>query len=308
MKKKLLVFFTIFFFVLSILTFAQTYQNKIIIYAPATPSSIPYIIASNYLKNTELVVFTNHSQANAMFLKDEIQILTTGLSVGINFFNQNIPVKIINSYVAGLTSLVTYGKKIQSLTELKGKKVALPFAGSPIEEVFDFFCKKENIKMKEEIEIIYFPFASSVELLKKGEIFAVALPEPDVSNIKNLPNIFVSLSFYDLWVKYTGIKNGYPQVGTFVKANWANANLEYIKKLNFELIRAIELINNNIDMAINISQKYFEGLDKNVLKEALLNTKFYFEEKQSLENSILNYYKIIGKPLDEKFKEFFFKY
>lgn len=309
MKKKFLLSLTfLFFLTFSLLLNGQTETKKIIIYAPATPSSIPYIIASNYLKETELVIFTNHSQANALFLKDDIQVLTTGLSVGLNFFNQNIPVKIINSYVAGLTSLVTYGKKINSLNELKGKKVALPFAGSPIEEIFEFFCKKENIKMKEEIEIIYLPFTSSVELLKKGEIFAVALPEPDVSNIKNLPNIFISLSFYDLWVKYTGNKNGYPQVGTFVKNSFISSNLDFIKKLNYEIERAIDVINKNINLAITMSKSYFPNISENVLTEALKNTKFYFEYGQNLENSIYNYYKILEKPLDEKYKEFFLKY
>ncbi|MCX8058091.1 MAG: hypothetical protein N3A58_01590 [Spirochaetes bacterium] len=312
MNKKTLFFLLIIILLFSLITLGQSTTpsttKKTIIYAPATPSSIPYIIASTYLKDTELVIFTNHSQANALFLKDDIQILTTGLSVGINFFNQNIPVKIINSYVAGLTSLVTYGKKISSLNELKGQKVAIPFAGSPIEEIFEFFCKKENIKMKEEIQIIYLPFASSVELLKKGEIFAVALPEPDVSNIKNLPNIFVSLSFYDLWVKYTGITTGYPQVGTFVKSSFASSNLEYIKKLNQEIERAIEVINKNPNLAITISKTYFQNISEQVLLEALKNTKFYFEYGNNLEKSIFNYYKIIEKPLDEKFKEFFFKY
>ena len=112
--------------------------DQIQIYTPPTPSSIPLILAARNLENTKVTIFANHSQAHTLFLRDDVPILVTGLSVGIDFFRQGIPVQIVNSYISGLTYLVTRGKPVQTFRELQGQELYLPFEGSPIEEITKF--------------------------------------------------------------------------------------------------------------------------------------------------------------------------
>ncbi len=61
-------------------------QEVLKINAPPTPSSIPVILAARNMENAEITIFSNHSQAHTLFLRDDIQMLVTGLSVGVNFF------------------------------------------------------------------------------------------------------------------------------------------------------------------------------------------------------------------------------
>lgn len=280
--------------------------QKIKIYAPSTPSSIPIIIAAKNLNEVEITVFSNHSQANALFLKGDIEILSTGLSLGINFFNNKAPVKIINSYVAGLTYMVSYEKKTASFKDIKGKEIYIPFQGAPIEEITNYFIIKEGLKL-EDFKYVYAQFPSSIELLKKGKAEFVPLPEPYVSMIDKDDKITVNFSYKDLWEKFTGKKNGYPQVGTFVKAGWLNKNREFVKKLNNEIDKAIALIKSNPDKIIEEIKPYFD-VNADILKKSLKRTDFYLLTSNDLKKEITDYYKIIGKPLDENYKEFFYIY
>jgi len=109
----------------------STPARKLVIYAPATPASIPVLLAARHIEGAEVTIFANHAQANAQFLRGEIDILVTGLSVGLELFNNGAPVQVIDSYVAGMTYLVTRGQPINDLTELKGRSVYLPLRGRP---------------------------------------------------------------------------------------------------------------------------------------------------------------------------------
>ncbi|NMC67453.1 MAG: ABC transporter substrate-binding protein [Spirochaetales bacterium] len=305
MKKYILLLILSSLFVL--LFVSQTTTNVISIWGPATPSSVPLVIAAEKLPNTKITIFSDHSQASALFLKGETQILFTGLDVGINFYKNKAPVVMLNSYVTGLTYLVTYGIKVSSFKELKGKSIYIPFEGSPIEEIVKFFVEKDGLVYKKDITPVYSPFPSSLELLKQGKAEVVALPEPFVTMASSIPNVYISFGFKDYYEKLTGKKNGYPQVGAFAMKNWAINNIDYIKLLHAELAKAIELIKNDPQTAIKIAAPYF-SFPQPVLLKAIGNTSFNLSYSNELLNEVFSYYQSIGIPLDPQFKELFFIY
>ncbi|MBN2546884.1 MAG: ABC transporter substrate-binding protein [Spirochaetes bacterium] len=280
--------------------------NKTVIYAPSTPTSLPLLIASEVLSDTEVVLYVNHSQANALFLKGDVQIISTGFSVGKNFFDNKVPVIVINSYVSGLTHLVTYGKHFNNFTELKGSEIYLPFQNSPIEEITKFFILSEGLKWGD-FKPVYSQFQSSVELLKNGKAKVVPLAEPFVSIVEKNQNIKVSFSYYDRWVEITGNKKGYPQTGTFIKKQWAEKNSNYIKKLNNEIKKAVIEINNNPEKSSKLLSGKLNVSDE-ILLSATRRTVFNMLYSKELKNEIEIYYKAIGKPLNENYKEFFYIY
>ena len=279
--------------------------EKLIIYAPATPSSIPIILAARQMGNAEVTIFNNHMQANAQFLRGDVDILVTGLAVGVDMFKNGAPVQVIDSYVAGLTYLVTYGKKVESFADLKGQEVYIPFEGSPIEEVTQFFVEQEGLVWKTDIKPIYSPFTSSVELLKQGRATAVALPEPSVSLIENQPNLYISLDYRTLWDEATGSSTGYPQVTPFVRQDWAAAHPDIIARFNDAVAAAVTVIQQDPATAVAESQAAL-GLPASVLQAALQRTDFAFSSGDALVESITGYYRTIGRPL-ETFDAFFYR-
>jgi len=305
MKKFVLILLLSVF--VGLFFISETATSVVNIWGPATPSSIPLVIAAEKLPNTKITIFSDHSQASALFLKGETQILFTGLDVGMNFYKNKAPVVMLNSYVTGLTYLVTYGLKVNSFKELKGKSIYIPFEGSPIEEIVKFFIEKDGLVYKKDITPIYSPFPSSLELLKQGKAEVVALPEPFVTMASSIPNVYVSFGFKEYYEKLTGKKNGYPQVGAFAMKSWAINNIDYIKLLHAELAKAIELIKNDPQTAVKIAAPYF-SFPQPVLLKAIGNTTFSLSYSNDLLNEVFSYYQSIGMPLDPQYKELFFLY
>jgi ABC-type nitrate/sulfonate/bicarbonate transport system substrate-binding protein len=281
--------------------------SPLTIYAPASPSSIPGLLAAKTLPNTEVVIFTDHSQANTLFLRGDVPMLVTGLSVGVELFKNDAPVQIINSYVSDLTWLATYGQPVASLAELKGQDIYLPFEGSPIEEMTRFLAEQEGLVWKEDIRPVYSPFPASVELLKQGKAKAVVLPEPFVSLVGKEPQVHVSLNYRQQWDALTGSANGYPQVGTFVTRDWAAAHPHEIAQFNQALAQAVQAAQQDPAAAIEQTAGSFK-FPPPVLLTSLKRTGFVMLAEDNLKTAVENYYQTIGAPLDEKFGPFFYRH
>jgi NitT/TauT family transport system substrate-binding protein len=281
---------------------AQPGQD-IIVLAPATPASIPIILAVNHLSGVKLSIFHNHSQAHSLFLNGKAQLITTGISVGLQFFRQGVPVKIINSHVTGLSFLVTT-RPVKGFGELKGKKIWLPFPGSPLEEVSQFFAQSEGLVWKQDILVGYAMFDTSVKLLQQKRIEAAALPEPFVSLAQEDPGLFASLDYTRLWEHYTRAGNTCPQVGTFVNAGWAREHLAFIDRFNQALESAITDTTLNPDAAVQQAKIHLK-FPEPILRTALGRTRFHLQTNQQLRQSVFTYYKTIGSPLDETVNDFF---
>jgi len=193
--------------------------SPVTIYAPSTTSSVPVILAARQLaaqEDTDLAIFDNHSQANTLFLRGDVDILVTGLSVGAGFFRNGAPVQVINCNVSGLTYLVTRGRQVKSFAELRGEPLVLPFEGSPIEETTRFFAEQEGLTWKQDIVPVYAPSDSSLALLAQGKAAAVALPEPYASLAEQQDQVYVSIGYRDRWDALPGTDRGYPQVCALV--------------------------------------------------------------------------------------------
>ncbi len=278
----------------------------VVIYAPAGPAAIPFILASESLPGVNVKIFTNHSQAHALFLKGEVPILCTGLCVGVGFFRQGVPVKIINSHVSGLTWLVT-NTPVSQWKELRGKTLYLPFPGSPVEAVTRFFIQSSGLTWKKDVDIKYTGFPGATAMLLHHRIQAAALPEPFVSLVlsANGPaSAFHILSYTSQWERFTGNPYGYPQVGTFVHLDFADTHAPLIKKLNEALGRAIQLIKEEPGPAVETAMAYMD-FSVEILRCALDRTDFCLWENAALHRVIHQYYQFIGDPLNENSDAFF---
>jgi NitT/TauT family transport system substrate-binding protein len=279
--------------------------GKITLYAPATTSSIPVILAAEKLENVDLVLYTNQSQANTIFLRGEAQFLVTGLSVGMDLYKNTAPAKLVNTYVTGLSYLVTYKKQVKHFEELKGEDIYVPFEGSPIEEASIYLAEQEGLVWGEDLTPVYSPFDASVALLKQGELSAVVLPEPTVSLVEGQPDVFVSLSYYDLWNENNPGAAGYPQVGTLVNSEWAETHDEDIRLFNQALDEAIQSVQEDPAVAIEAVK---ENLDfpAEILTKSLQRTYYQFAAGAEMQQGIEEYYRLIGKAVDEHYKDFYY--
>lgn len=277
----------------------------IVIAGPATPSSIPLLLAARQMDNVSVQIVQNNAQANTLFLRGEIDILVSGLSVGVDLRKSGAPVQILNSYVTGLSYLVTYGEKVERLSDLKGQEIYLPFEGSPIEEATMFLAGQEGLVWGSDFKPVYSPFDASVALLKEGKARAVVLPEPFVTLLEKEPNLFISLDYFADWNQATGTQAGYPQVGAFVTAEWAAQHPDELAAFNAALADAIQLIQENPAEAVASVKDNFK-LPEAVLLRSLERTHFSLLTGEALAQDVTGYYELIGKPLDDNYADFYY--
>lgn len=297
------------FFILALslflITCSEQDRENTVIYAPATPSSVPVVIAAQKMPNTEIHIFKNHPKAHSLFLKGDSDILFTGLSVGLNFYKKDKDIRIFNSYVTGLTHLITRGQKVKNFAALKGQTLVVPFENSPIDELTRFFVEKEGLIYGKDIQIQYsLPFATRSLLINKKADNA-PLPEPLVTALLNSDqDLKLSFSYRDYYMQVTGKKKGYPQVGGFIKGSYAAKNRQYLKQFNAELEKAIVLCRKRPDEAIELAKDSF-GFEDVILQKALQRTVFNLETSENLKREVHDYYNTIGKPLSEESENFF---
>lgn len=284
---------------------ASAAPAALVIAGPATPSSIPLILAAEKMGNASVQIIQNNSQANTLFLRGEINLLASGLSVGVDLRQNEAPVQVLNTYVTGLSYLVTSGKKVASLSELKGEEIYLPFEGSPIEEATRFLAEKEGLVWGTDLKPVYSPFEASVALLKAGQAKAVVLPEPFVTLVEKEPNLFISLDYYTSWNAAAGTQAGYPQVGTFVNAEWAKQHPAELAAFNAALAEAIQFIEENPEEAVAQVKDQFK-LPEAVLLRSLQRTHFSLLTGEALQKDVTAYYELIGKPLDDNYADFYY--
>ncbi|MRS03764.1 ABC transporter substrate-binding protein, partial [bacterium] len=268
-------------------------------------SSIPVILAASQFSNVKMVLFADQSQANTEFIRGDVSILVSGLSVGVDLYKNGVPVQAANSFVSGLSYLVTYGKPVTSLKELVGKSIYVPFEGSPIDQMIAFLTASNGLTWKEDISAVYSPFDSSIELLKQGKVEAVVLPEPMVTLVEGQPDVFISLDLAKEWDLVTGSQDGYPQVSSFVNPDWAANNETFLTDFNLALADAIQSVQQDPQAAIEMVKDQYKLSPEKLLK-SVSRTRYLLLVGSEMQSSIESYYQTIGKPLDENFSDFYF--
>jgi NitT/TauT family transport system substrate-binding protein len=257
------------------------------------------------LPNASVTIYTNHSQANTLFLRGDTDILVTGLSVGVSMFENGAPVQMVNSFVTDLTYLVTYGQPVERFADLAGQEIYLPFEGSPTEEITRFLAEQDGLVWGEDIKPVYSPFPASVELLRQGKAKAVVLPEPFVSMVQGDEQIFVSLNYRQAWEAQAGGNSSYPQVAVLVNRDWAAQHSAEIEAFNQALADAIQTVQQDPVAAIEQTGSAF-SFPQPVMLAALQRTGFAPFTGEALANSVLQYYQTIGEPMNDEFKTFFY--
>jgi NitT/TauT family transport system substrate-binding protein len=230
-KKGLILLFLMLssFFVFS--------DNKILkILVPPSTSSIPFFILA---KNDPIPgidiradIFINHAQALAMLIRRETDLLFTGTSQGWQNRLDGGPVVMINTGVWAVSYFIGRDQNIKSFSDLKGKSIALPFPGSPLDFQTRFILSKEGIDPEKDLQISYSSFPHTVSRLLLGQIDAAPLPEPLATNLVLNKGLTRLIDYKEAWARVSGGEKGSPQVSLFS----TDVFIQKEKKLIAELI------------------------------------------------------------------------
>ena len=267
-------------------------ENAITIRVPESLASLPLLQLNGTIinhKKIRIEYFTDHMSAAAETLQGGSQLIFTGFELGVNMHRQNPEFIHITTPVWGLSSVVTGQNKIEKLSDLSGKKIMLPFAGSPLDVQMRHIIKKKDIR---NVQFDYTGFNQAAQLLISGKVSAVCVPEPLATMLVKKNNMKRLALIAELWRETSGSTDA-PQVSLFSTTKFTNQNKEFmqilINKINSEVI---SLNQGNINL--HPYENEF-GLERNIIEDALKNILFKNLSYKASKLEINSYTSVLGK-------------
>ncbi len=269
----------------------QSPTGVVSIAVPRTVSSAPILALEGSVvagHRLDVQIYDDHPLALAEFLAGRTQVLFTGYQLGLGRWQADRGVRHLATVVWGVSSLLVTNPNLQGLGSLAGKKVLVPFAGSPLEVQLKVLLKAANIL--DRVVIDYSPITQMPALLLQGKADAIAVPEPIVSRLTSQGQARVLFNFANEWDRLTGDPRS-PQVSLFVKPKDLEQNADLYRQLRNLIKQKAEGIFKDADLEI-ISRKL--ELSPELVLKALGNTLFSVPDNPTQLGLLTTYHNRIG--------------
>jgi NitT/TauT family transport system substrate-binding protein len=251
--------------------------------------------------------FANHAQALAVLLRGEADLLLSGTSQGWENRMDGSPIVMLDTGVWGVSSLVGKDPQIKGFADLKGRRLAVPFPGSPLDFQSRALIAFEKLDPDKDVTISFGPFAQSVQRLVSGQIDAAALPEPLATMMVKKNGLLRLVQYADAWARLTGGDRQSPQVSLFANEGWARSHASMVSTM----IAAWQAATVKVTAAPDQAAAAFAGalaVDPPILEEATRNTLLSVPSAAENKSRVMAYYDAVSKylpagprPLDERF-------
>ncbi|SRR6056297_3266696 len=268
--------------------------EKLTIQSPPIMAALPFLWMQDEGKldgivDLEVKISPDHKRALALIAKDEIDMMITGLNVGAKVYNKGIDLKLMNVNTWAVDYLLTYDFKAESWEDLKGKTLALPLKGGPLDFLARYLLIENDVNL-DEIDFVYRPLPNAAKYFMAGKLDSIILPEPLVTvNMINNKKAHLSLDIQKEWGKLHEEDNRIPFVGLFVSGNYLKENREISKIINGMYLKGIEWVNENPEAAAKLASKYF-AMPAKVLQTAFKRVDLNYYSEGDTEKLINEYF------------------
>lgn len=292
------------FIILIVIFVSISYLFSIEIVAPQGPPTVPLIKMTKENPEFKLKLYTDvTSQVIPEFIKSNNKIFVMPSNIAAKLYNKTNDVRIISIISSGLLYLLS-SNDLQSIKELKNKKIYIPAPGSSPDiianKIFNYYNINPDIEYSSSFQI--------AKLIISKRIKYCVLPEPLATKvqIKN-KDIKRLVNFKKQWSKITK-QDIMPQVVLVTKKNFILKNEGKINKLINEYKKSVQWVNKNPKKAAAISHKKLKIGKKIIIKsipkmnlisingiDAYNYLEVYFNELKKFNKKIIG-----GKIPDEK--------
>ena len=279
--------------------FSQGAQQpeRLKILVPQSTSAIPFLrmARENPLPGTIIQAepFASHPQALALLLRGEADMLLTGTSQGWENRLDGSPIIMVDTGIWGISSLIGKDAGLSTVAALKGKRIALPFPGSPLDFQTRALLAAEKLDADHDVSLIYGAFTQSIPRLLAGQLDAVALPEPQATAMVKERGLVRLMKYADAWARAYGGDGRSPQVSLFVTQEFAKKHAALIRDLVSVWAAATTEVKRDPAAA---AAAYAGALstDAPTLEEALRNTLFDVPSFPQNRELVMGYYKTVS--------------
>ena len=235
---------------------------KIVVQTPPTVGALPLIWIKEQgmlaeQAELEIRVSPDHQRGLALIAQKDIEMLVTGVNVGVKAYNRGIDLRLVNTNIWGIDYLLTNGFEAGSWSDLRGKTLSLPLLGGPVDFLVRYFLLENGVDPSE-VDFVYTPSNNGARSFQLGQVDAIVLPEPMVTiTLNNYEQAVLSLDLQEEWAKLYDGDNRIPFVGLFVRGDFAQDNLQLIETLKSLYVQGVEWVKANPKEAASYAEKYF---------------------------------------------------
>ena len=302
----------VFLFLCAALAPASGQQQVVVrVLVPQTTAALPFLVMERdqTLPGVQLKVdfFANHAQALAALLRGDADLLLSGTSQGWENRLDGSPIVMVDTGVWGVSSLVGKDSSLATFADLKGKRIAMPFPGSPLDFQSRALLAFDKLDPDKDVTISFGPFPQSVQRLLAGQLDAVAVPEPLATTLVRQNGLLRLIDYAQAWARLTGGDRMSPQVSLFATSTFAAAHMPLLASTVTAWDAATRAVTGAVkDAAAQFAEPL--AVDPAILSEAISNTLLTVPSAAENKTRVLAYYKIVSRwfpasprPLDDRF-------
>ena len=260
-KKKLLTSILILSFVFMAVLPAAA--KEINVQAPAVPAALPFLWMQEEAElpaavDLNINLSSDHQRGISLLAQNDIDFLITGTNVGANAYNRGVDLKMLNVNTWGIDYLLTNGFKAESWQDLKGKDLAIPLQGGPLDFLARYLAEKNGLDPEEDLNLVYRALPGGAQLFMAGDLDAIILPEPLVTvSLARGENAEMAMDIQKEWAKIHGDQR-IPFVALFANSNFTEEYPQFTDIINGYYKQGVDWVNNNPEAAAELASKHFE--------------------------------------------------
>lgn len=235
-------------------------------YAGTSGYNVPFWVTqeaglfTKYGLPSELLLISGGSTSVQALLANELQFVNAGATPAIQAVLQGARVVIIASYYNLMPYSFVVGKSVRSVSDLKGKRMAIARLGGITEFAARLAFEKLGLDFKDMTLVQSGPDAQRIAAVQSDAVAATILAPPGLFLAASL-GLKVIVDLAALGVKY-------PMGVMITSRSYVAQNRNTVKKFTMALIEGLDLYLNDRDFSIKVMQKYTRISDPETLSKS----------------------------------------
>lgn len=223
----------------------------------------------------------------AKLVSGEIDAGVLPINVAAKLYVAGIPLRAAAVVGNGMVKFLTNDTTIQSLSDLRGKSIAIAGQKATPDYLFRFLASKDGLEAGTDYTAVYsLSYPEIAAALASGKIQYAVLPEPFATQALLLSKeLLCPISLDSLWLKHTGMQS-YPMSLFVVSKKLADGNKQLLVKILQSLEASVKKTVDDPKSTALLVEKLDLGLKAAIAEAAIPKSNYVYKDAASDRKSI----------------------
>lgn len=246
--------------------------------------------------NYDFSLVSSPDEMVGKIVNGEVDVAAVPINLAMVLYNRTggkVQLAAVNTL--GVLYVLEKGNSINSISDIKGKKVYVSGKGSMPEYVFQYLLSKNNLEVDKDVEVDFkLQHADLATAVAAGDADIALLPQPHVSTamLKN-QDVRIALDLNEEWKKAFNNEGELYMGAIIVQKEFAQNNKETLDTFLDEYKASVDFVNNNQEEASELIEKYKILPNKEIAKKAIPNSNIVYIDAKDVKASVDKVYEVL---------------